>query len=119
MPSRHCRPDRNTWRPCRCLSAPSRAPIGWRHRRRPAKLAAASNSYGVHGQRNDEYGPTRGAVELDQAAVAADQILRYPQAEARAIGASGHQRVKNRVANFRENSRTVVFGLYRGKEQME
>src|ERR1700738_3729077 len=116
MPSRHCRPDRNTWRPCRCLSAPSPAPIGWRHRRRPTKLAAASNSYGIHGQRNDEYLSPRGAVEFDQAAVAADEVLRYAQTQSRAIGAPGHQRIKNRVANFREHSRTVVFELNRGKE---
>ena len=79
----HCRPGRSTWRPCRCPSAPSRAPSGWRHRHRPTRPAAASRSCGVHGQRNDEYGSARSAVEFDQAAVAADQILRDAEAQAR------------------------------------
>ena len=58
------------------------------------------------------------AVEFDQAAMAADQILRDAESEAGAVGAAGDQRIENRVANLRGHARSVVLELDRGDQAM-
>src|SRR5580658_4737454 len=120
MPSTRCPLDRSSARPCRCLSAPSRAPSVWTHRRRPARPAKASRSYGygVHGEINYKDGSTGRAVELDQAAVAAYEVLRDTEPEARACGAARDERIENRVANVRGHARAVVLELNRGHQPM-
>src|SRR5262245_15357495 len=63
-------------------------------------------------QQDRELGETGTALELDQAVVTADQVLRDRQTEARAVGTSGHQRVEKSVAQSIGYARTVVFELH-------
>src|SRR5882724_3082280 len=81
-------------------------------RRRPARPATAL-SCGIHRQGNDEYRSPRSTVEFDQTAMAADEILRYPQPESGAVGAAGNQRIKNGLAELVEDARPVVLELNR------
>ena len=50
--------------------------------------------------------------------MAADEILRYPQTEACSLGAAGHERIENGIADFREHAGTVVLELNRRHQAM-
>ena len=57
-------------------------------------------------------GQTGATLELDQAVVATDQVLRDRETEPRAVGASGHERIEQRVAQVVGHAGTVVFELH-------
>ena len=61
---------------------------------------------------------SRRAVEFDQPAMAADEILRDSQAEACPVGAAGNERIENGVADFRKHAGAVVLELNRGHQPM-
>ena len=63
-------------------------------------------------------GQTGTTLELDQAVVTADQVLRDRKTEPRAVGASGHERIEQRVAQMVGHARTVVFELHARDEPM-
>src|SRR5918995_133450 len=67
-------------------------------------------------QQDRELGQTGTTLELDQAFVATDQILRDRKTEPRAVGAPGHEWIEERVAQMVGHARTVVFELDAGDE---
>ena len=56
------------------------------------------------------------ALELDQAAVAADEVLRDREAEAGAVRAARHERIEDRVLELGRHARPVVLDLDAGDD---
>src|SRR5690606_1536114 len=65
----------------------------------------------VEWQEDGEHRASRAAVELDQAVVAADEVLRHGEAEARAALAPGDQRIEHGVPQFGRHAGPVVLDL--------
>src|SRR6188474_11588 len=70
----------------------------------------------VEGQQDREHGAPGPTLELDQAVVAADEVLSYGEAKAGAARAPRHERIEDRVLELRWNARSVVFNLDAGDD---
>ena len=99
----HCPPDRSSVAamplPFRAFSSTQRIDASSSTNQTCSGFAFIRMSMG---REIDEYGSPGRAVELDEAAVAAHEILRDTESEAGAVGAPGDERIKNRVANLRQ-----------------
>src|SRR5688572_15340707 len=70
----------------------------------------------VEGQQDREHGASGPALELDQAVVAADQVLCNGEAKAGAARAPRHKRIEDRVLELHRNARSVVLDLDAGDD---
>src|SRR6188474_1814101 len=70
----------------------------------------------VEGQQDREHGAPGPTLELDQAVVAADEVLSYGEAKAGAARAPRHERIEDRVLELRWNARSVVLNLDAGDD---
>src|SRR5690606_25854643 len=80
--------------------------------------AAPSGAAGHDRQAQLEDGPARLARELDEAAVAAHEILRDREPQTRARGPPRDERIEDRVLELLRNAGAVVLDLGRQDEPM-
>src|SRR5262245_16254433 len=70
----------------------------------------------VKRQQDREHRAPGSAFELDEPVVAPDQVLRHREAEPRAAGAPGHERIEDRVLELGSDAGSVILDLDAGHD---